>query len=71
MLKKNEKELMIISQPKWKSKYFWLAIVSLVIFVLKTYFNYEIPKVDELINLVLVALSALGIWNDSGNAESW
>lgn len=65
-------EKTIISQPKYKSKYFWTAIASLVMFVLGNYGLYDaIGMTNEsfktFVDLVFVALTALGIWNDAGN----
>ena len=54
-------------QSRWRSKPLWLAILSLVLFVSKTYFNYELPQVDKLIDLILLVLTLLGIVNNPVN----
>jgi len=69
-------EKTIVSQPKWKSKYFWAAIASLVAFILGNYGLYDyIGLTNEtfrtLVDLIFVAITALGVWNDSGNAEEY
>lgn len=69
-------EKTIVSQPKWKSKYFWLAIASLVSFFLGNYGLYDAigmtnESFQKFLDLLFVALTALGIWNDSGNAGEW
>ena len=65
-------EKTITSQKKWQSKYFWLAIASLVSFVLGNYGLYDAigmtnESFQKFLDLIFVALTALGIWNDSGN----
>lgn len=50
-----------------KSWALWLSIASLFAFVLKTYFNYEIPEFDTLVNMVLVVLAGFGIINNPTN----
>lgn len=42
----------------------WIHTIMLVLFVIKTYFKVEIPKEDELINLILITGSAWGIWRN-------
>lgn len=64
------KEKTIVVQAKWRSKTLWLSVVALITFVAKTYFHYEIPGFDKLVDLVLVVLTGFGILNnpsDSGN----
>ena len=66
-------EKTITSQKKWQSKYFWLAIASLVSFVIGNYGLYDAigmtnESFQKFLDLIFVALTALGIWNDSGNA---
>ena len=45
-----------------RSKNAWAATFALIIFVLKTYFHYQIPDVDTLTTLLLLAGAAWGIW---------
>lgn len=40
----------------------WIATFSLLLFVLKTYFNVEIPHSNALIDLILAVLGAWGVW---------
>ena len=58
-------------QNRLRSKIVWTSTATLIIFILKTYFNIEIPKVDELIDLILVLATVLGVWNDPTNKEGW
>jgi len=51
-------------QNRFQSWALWLAVAALVGFVSKTYFNYEIPEFDTLINLILVVLVGFGIVNN-------
>ena len=71
-----EDKKIIFTQPKWKSKYFWMAIAAIVAFVLGNWGLYDaIGMTDEsfqkLLDLVFVAVTALGVWNDAGNKEEW
>lgn len=54
-----------------KSKVAWASLFSLIVFVLKNYFNYELPLADDLINLILVTATAFGIWNDPTNRKEF
>jgi len=56
-------------QSKLKSWPLWLSIIALITFCAKTYFSYEIPGVDQLANLILPIVVALGIVNDPTNPK--
>lgn len=58
-------------QSRFKSKAAWIAILSLLIFVIKTYGKIEIPQSDTLINLILITASALGIFNNPCDKEKF
>jgi len=58
-------------QNRLKSKASWVAIFTLIVFVLKTYFKIEIPQVDTLIELIFVVAIALGIFNNPENPASY
>jgi len=62
--KKREPTTTITMQNRLRSKALWLAIFSFTIFVLKTYFDIEIPKADELMNGILLIATLLGIFNN-------
>lgn len=51
-------------QNRFRSKIAWASVLMLVLFVLKTYYKIEVPEADTLVNLILVAASALGIFNN-------
>lgn len=51
-------------QSRYKSWALWLSVASLIAFVSKVYFNYEIPQFDKLVNLILVVLTGFGILNN-------
>ena len=53
-----------MEQNRFKSWALWLSVAALIGFVAKTYFNYEIPQFDTLVNLVLVVLAGFGIINN-------
>ncbi len=54
-------------QNRFKSWALWLAVAALVGFVSKTYFNYEIPEFDTLVNMILIVLAGFGIINNPTN----
>jgi hypothetical protein len=76
MSENQSKEVTLKTQPKWKSKYFWLAMASLVAFILGNWGLYDkIGLTQESLqiglDLVFAALTALGIWNDASDAQNW
>lgn len=56
-------------QSRFRSKVMWTSILSLIVFVSKTFYHYEIPEVDTFINLVLGVLLATGIINNPTDAN--
>jgi len=58
-------------QSRWRSPVAFTALVSLILFVLKQYFNYEIPQGDRLIELILVTLTALGVFNNPTDKNNY
>jgi len=53
-----------ITQNRLKSWTVWLATATLIAFVTKVYFSYEIPDWDKLVNLILLVLTEFGILNN-------
>ena len=47
-----------------KSPVLWVSVAALIGFICKTYFGYEIPQLDTLVNLVLAVAVAFGIVNN-------
>ncbi len=58
-------------QNRFKSWALWLSVAALIAFVAKTYFGYEIPQFDTLVNLILVVLTGFGILNNPTNKEGF
>ena len=58
-------------QSRFRSKYAWTALISLIIFVLKTYFDIELRNSDQLVNLLLIAASAFGIFNNPTDSDKF
>ena len=56
-----------MTQNRFKSWALWLSVAALIGFVTKTYFGYEIPQFDTLVNLVLIVLAGFGIINNPEN----
>lgn len=59
-----------MKQNRFKSWGLWLSVTALIGFVAKTYFGYEIPQLDTLVNMVLVVLSGFGIINNPTDKTS-
>jgi uncharacterized membrane protein len=51
-------------QNRFKSKVVWVSTATLVLFVLKTYFGFDLPQADKLLELILLTATALGIFNN-------
>jgi uncharacterized membrane protein len=58
-------------QRRLKSKMLWTAVLSLILFVAKNYFHYEIPEANELVEMVLLILTLVGILNNPTNKNGW
>lgn len=58
-------------QSRWRSKTAWIATLSLLLFVLKTYFKIDLQEADKLIELMLLCASAWGIFTNPTNREGW
>lgn len=53
-----------MNQSRWSSKFAWASLFSLILFVLKNYFNFELLEGDKLIDLILVTATAFGVFNN-------
>ena len=60
-----------MKQNRLRSKTAWLSVLTLVIFVAKTYFGYNIPEADQLINLILITGTAVGIFNNPERSDKY
>lgn len=58
-------------QSRWRSKTAWMAVIALILFVLKTYFQIDLKEVDKLIELTLLCASAFGIFNNPTSRRSF
>lgn len=47
-----------------KSPVLWLSMAALLTFVTKEWLGWEIPKLDEFVELLLAALMAFGVVNN-------
>lgn len=57
-------------QNRLKSWALWLSVAALITFVTKTYFGYEIPQIDTLVNLILTVLAGFGIINNPTDKDN-
>lgn len=53
-----------MKQNRFRSWGLWLSVAALIGFVSKTYFGYDIPQFDTLVNMILVILVGFGIINN-------
>ena len=60
-----------MNQSRFRSRTAWMAMVTLVLFVLKTYFKVEIPEADKLLELLLITGTAFGIWNNPEKGDKF
>lgn len=60
-----------MNQSRWRSKTAWIAIISLGVFVAKTYFGVEVPEADKLTELLLVTLTAIGVFNNPSKGDGY
>lgn len=63
-------------QNRFKSKTAWVAVAALLLFILKTYgllapIGLTENSFKELTDLILVVLTAFGIFNDPTNKEGF
>ena len=58
-------------QSKLRSWPLWTAIFALIVFSAKTYFNYEIPGADNLLDLILPIAIGLGIINNPNDPNKF
>ena len=54
-----------------RSKAAWMSTIALIVFVLKTYFEIEVEKADELIELLCIFGASFGIWNNPADKENF
>jgi len=59
------------TQNRFRSWPLWISVATLITFVTKTYFNYEIPEADKLVNLILVVLTGFGILNNPVDKDNF
>lgn len=59
-----------MKQNRFKSWALWVAVAAFISFVSKTYFGYEIPQFDTLVNMTLGILVLLGIINNPENKSN-
>ena len=58
-------------QNRLKSKALWIAVASLVAFVAKTYFHYDIEGFNTLVDMILLILTLAGVFNNPIDKENF
>lgn len=58
-------------QSRWRSKAAWLSVLTLIAFVVKQYLGITISDADKLIDLILLAGSSWGIFNNPEKVEGY
>ena len=51
-------------QNRLRSPVLWASVGALITFIAKTYFGYELPECDRLMDLILWVAVGLGILNN-------
>lgn len=51
-------------KERLKSPVLWIAMAALIAFITKEWIGWEIPKLDEFVELLLAALTAFGVVNN-------
>ena len=69
-MKKTTRQFVSV-QSRWRSKPLWIATFSLIGFVLKNYFDIDLPKYDTTVEMVLLVLTLAGIFNSSTDAKNF
>jgi uncharacterized membrane protein len=57
-------------QSRFKSPVLLISMFTLIVFVLKEYFKIEIPKVNELLDLIMTVLIGFGIVNNPTDKDN-
>lgn len=58
-------------QNRLRSKVLWVSIFALLYFVLKNWFNIEIPQWDVFVELLLAVLVGFGIINNPTDKDNF
>lgn len=53
-----------MEQSRWRSPVAWAGVAALVSLVAKHWFGFEIPGWDEIVDTVLIAGTAFGLFNN-------
>ena len=71
-----EEVKLVVTQSRWRSPYLWAAFVALVAFILGNWGIYDVIGLNDesfkrLADLVLAALTALGVYNSPTDKENF
>jgi uncharacterized membrane protein len=58
-------------QNRFKSKAAWISFFALLSFILKTYLQVEITQMDQLVELILITLTAFGVFNNPTDKNNY
>jgi hypothetical protein len=60
-----------MKQSRWRSPVAWASVFTLVVFVLKQYFDIQIGEADKLLELILLAGAGAGIFNNPESSDRY
>lgn len=60
-----------MKQERWRSKVAWASLFSLIVLVLKQFFDVEVDRADELIDLLLLVFTGFGVFNNPTNKTGY
>ena len=60
----NKKTTEVTFQNRLRSWMLWSTVLSFVVFILKTYFDIEIPQGDKLVDGILLIATLVGLINN-------
>ena len=58
-------------QNRLKSPVLWMALAALFAFITKEWFGWEVPRLDEFMDLLLGVLVAFGVVNNPTDSEKF
>lgn len=64
-------EKKLTTQNRLKSPVVWTSIGALILFIAKSWFNFNIPGWDTIVELVIAILVGFGVLNDPTSSDKF